>query len=288
LKRKLLDFIRQIWKIKPLETLLLKVTINQPFGSFASKLPPNNYQYKKGTFRIVKRNSVSYKLDLSDLIEWYIYFGFKEKSRINLLNQIHYGDIVFDIGANIGNVSFEAAKRCGVAGKVFAFEPDINNFTRLISNIELNQFKNIYPLNLGFGDKIASAKLYQVNENNSGMNRILDDNFNDNNFQEIKIRPLNVFVKENNINKLNIIKIDVEGFEMNVLIGAKQILLNYKPKLFIEIDENNLKINHSSPLEIINLLFSFGYTIYHGESMKKITSTYNFKNCHFDILAIVE
>lgn len=63
------------------------------------------------------------------------------------------GMIVVDAGANIGLYSIIAGKLVGENGQIFAFEPSSETFKRLLNNIHLNQVTNIYPYNLGLGDK---------------------------------------------------------------------------------------------------------------------------------------
>ena len=78
-------------------------------------------------------------------------------------------------------------------------------------------------------------------------------------------------------------KIDVEGFEKNILAGAKQTLKNFKPLLFVEINDKAQKMQNFSGKELIALLESFDYTIYsiNGERVDKNKLDYT---THFDII----
>ena len=91
---------------------------------------------------------------------------------------------------------------------------------------------------------------------------------------------------DNNITKIDLIKIDVEGFEMNVLKGGIQTLQKFKPKMFIELDDNNLKDVGSSAKELINFIAKLDYKIINAEDETPITADTDFTNCHYDIICL--
>lgn len=284
IKTKVIDKIRLIWTMPFLERFLIKITEGKEFGSFVTKLPPNHYQYKEGTIRNIKRNGINYKLDLSDIVDWYIYFGFSELSRKKLYKQLRKGDVVFDVGANVGDVSLNFSKLVTEMGEVHSFEPDPINYKRFEDNLNKNKLNNIKPNNLGVGNLPGVFYIASVKEGNKGMNRIVDEK--NSNTRKINVTTIDNYVKENNITKINLIKIDVEGFEHNVLLGAKESLIRFKPKFFIELDNTNLVEQNSSAKSLITLLEKNKYKIKHAETDEAITSKSNFENCHYDIIAI--
>lgn len=287
MKRKILDVIRLIWKINILEKVLIKFTIGKIFGTLITKISPNYYQYKKGSIRLVNRDGINYNLDISDIIDWFIYFGFKENSRINLYFLINENDVIIDAGANIGDVSLHASKMVGSKGRVYSFEPDSDNFNRLQKNISLNTFSNIESINKGLGDNKGLFNLFQVNKNNRGMNRILFDTNIECPYTVIEVTTIDNFIIENNISKIDLIKIDVEGYEMKVLKGSESTINKFHPKLFIEIDDNNLQKQNNSSKELINFLVNKGYVLSFADNGKLIPRNFNFDNCHFDIIGIM-
>jgi FkbM family methyltransferase len=284
LKTKLLNFFRKIFKFKYFELLLVKFTVGKEFGTLFTLLPPNHYQYPKKSYRQVNREGVNYFLDISDTVDWYIYFGFKEASRERLFSLIKKSATVIDIGANVGNVTLGFSKLIGETGKVYSFEPDPLNFSRFKKNIELNHFKNIEALNFGLGNKNGSFSIVVHDELNRGMNRLVENASENTVLCEVLV--LDDFISKNGITKVDLIKIDVEGFEKKVLEGAYQLLKSQKPVLFIELDDNNLKDQGSSAKDLINYLEEFKYRIVHSEKDIEYTTTSDFKNCHFDIIAL--
>jgi len=285
MKRKILDIFRLIWKIPILEKMLASWTFDKTTDQWITKFPPNCYQYSKNSIREVERNGVNYILDLSDMVDWHIYFGFKEIARQELLGMMNKGDTIIDIGANVGDVSLHAAKIIGDKGSVHSFEPDPINFQRLSKNWKNNHFSNIVLNNLGIGNEKGSFNLAIVREGNQGMNRIVASDASDINSNRIDVITLDSYVRENDLKKVDLIKIDVEGFEMNVLKGSKEVINAFRPSFFIELDDSNLREQGSSAKELVELLEGYDYQIRNAESKEQITPVSDFQNCHFDIIA---
>jgi len=285
LKKIIINTIREIWKIRFLENILVKITTNKIYGTSITKTPPNHYQYKTGSIRQTQKDGINYELDISDIMDWYIYFGFREPARLKLYDLISEGDIVFDVGANIGDTTLHFAKIIGDNAKVHSFEPDPINHNSIQKNISLNNFKNIILNKIGLGNVKGSFKIHTLDQKNKGMNRIVSDSEDVKNSREIQVTTINEYVKENNIQKLDLIKIDVEGYEFNVLKGSVEVLNRFHPKLFIELDDENLKAQGSSAKKLVMFLLDIGYDIFQAETDEKITSEIDFSHCHYDIVA---
>ncbi|MDX1653031.1 MAG: FkbM family methyltransferase [Brumimicrobium sp.] len=285
MKRKILDTLRLIWKINFLEQLLVKMTTNKSFGSPVTKLPPNHYQFKKGSVRKVVRDGINYTLDISDIVDWYIYFGFKELSREALYDLIQEGQTVIDIGANVGDVTLHAAQIVGKNGEIHAFEPDPTNYKRLTANLNLNTFNNIRKNQVGLGHETGTFKIANIDSGNQGMNRIIQGKPTNLNTHEINVITLDSYALENRLEKIDLIKIDVEGFEYNVLKGSTAVINNFHPTFFIELDDDNLLEQGSSARKLIQFLVEKNYRIFHAENHKEVSVETDFQHCHFDILA---
>lgn len=284
MKTKLLNILRLMFLYRPFEVVLTYFTSDSIFGSFISKIPPNHYQYKTPSLRKAKRNGIHYNLDISDIIDWYIYYGFREKSKELLLESIKENDTVIDVGANVGEISLRAANIVGnKVGKIYSFEPDHINFNRFLNNMKINAVKNITPINKGLGNVDGVFNLSVVDENNRGMNRIVESN-ESLNTSKIEVIILDNYIKLKNITRVDLIKIDTEGFEMNVIKGAKDLLKRFRPVLFIELDEKNLIDQNSSPKELINHLINLNYNIVNANNNDTISLNSDLSNCHFDII----
>ena len=144
------------------------------------------------------------------------------------------GDVVLDIGANVGLVSISLLKAQPEVGKIYAFEPLPDTFAQMKHNLELNGLpEKIYPVNLGMSDKAGTFDFFLPGENEAASMQPNMDEFYmqesvDGHYTgvkkmdkvECKVTTLDEYVAENNIDRVNFIKIDVEGNEKNVLSGG--------------------------------------------------------------------
>ncbi len=269
--------------IRAVETLLVTVLLKSK-AALLQKLVPPNYLYKKGSYRYLVRNGVKYMLDLHHVVDHYFYFGLDNNIYKSITEDIRKAKVIIDIGANIGITSLYFAS-LNPKAKIFAFEPHPETFKRARENFGLNNFKNIQLINLGLGNRKASMRLYEVEASNPGMNRIMNDEQLNIPYCTIEIEMLDDVLTQYNIQKVDFIKMDVEGFEHNVLMGAVKTLHSH-PVLVIELDDSFLRENKSSPGDLIHLLYSTGYNnIYNAITNKPILVSSDFKNCHFDLVA---
>ncbi len=173
-----------------------------------------------------------------------------------------------DIGANIGQHSMYAASIVGETGAVHAFEPIPAIHNQIQDSVRENHFENIvhiHPVALGEHEK--DEKLY-VSKNVGGSSLVNDD--------ETK-EVLTVHVRNGDeqlalVKNIDVIKIDVEGYEYEVLSGIRKTLHIHKPTLFLEFSgEFYSKQNNNHGQKILALLRECGYTLFDIEDdMKKI------------------
>lgn len=288
-----MNVFRKTFTYAPLEKVILRLVRGTRYLGFWSRLIPNPNLYKVNSIRRVERNGINYELDISCLMQWYIYWDLTEKQREKLYSLVNKGDIVFDVGTNIGETLLNFAKLTGEKGFVYGFEPDEKNYKNVQKNISLNDFNNVRVFNFGISDKKESVKLYRVDSHNLGMNRILSESeaakFDD--FTIIETELLDNVVDENHIERIDVIKIDIEGYEMHALRGAEKTLRKFQPRLFIEVGYTRLIENGTSPNEMVKFLQALNYTIYHAETEEKINADYDFSPLGenaIDVFAVVE
>lgn len=145
-------------------------------------------------------------------------------------------EVFIDVGAHVGRFSIILAKR---GTKVMSIEPSKSNFNQLIKNIKLNNLqKSITALNVGCSDKKGKETLYFVPQNEGLSSIEKKDNATE---ETIMTKRLDEICLELKINpkSINVIKADVEGFELNVLKGASNVLKKGSPILVIEITDKN-------------------------------------------------
>jgi hypothetical protein len=105
-------------------------------------------------------------------------------------------------------------------------------------------------------------------------------------FTWVEIIKLDDFCRGQNIERIDFLKIDVEGFEYFVLLGGKEIISQTHPVIYLELYDHGLKRNGYSASALIDLLFGMGYTkIFNAYTLTPITSSTDLTNCDIDIVA---
>ncbi len=162
-----------------------------------------------------------------DTIKDFLRQGIRWEAHIDSILKRHVkpGTTAIDVGAHIGTHTFSMAKFAGDRGRVYAFEPQRKIFRELVHNVELNAIKNTTPLRFAIGHTSA------VIEMNSGDNRNEGGHGVGAGGDKAELRTLDSFGFTN----VSVIKIDVEGFEDNVLDGARDTIARTRPVLIVEI-----------------------------------------------------
>jgi FkbM family methyltransferase len=281
LKTKILNIPRLVFRNRLMESILFSLTNGKSWDQLIARLPANYYQYPKGSQRNVTRNGFHYRLDISDYMQWLIYFGIQAEPREKLYGMIKPGMTILDIGANIGETSMAFSKLAGEKGRVFSFEPDPQTFAHLLTHLELNACTNVIPFNKGLGQKEGELFL-EEGEHNSGGNRISPDQRRG---KKIAVTTLDQFLKENGVEKIDFIKIDVEGYEYNVLLGAGETITKHHPAFFIELVNDFLEDQGASSKMLVEFLTDRKYSISNANDGNPVSATTPFAHTHFDIIA---
>jgi len=286
-KTRILNIFRRLFMVRFFENILIGKTLGRDVNSFWVKLIPSNYLYEKNSRREAVRSGVKYSLDISDYLEHAVYFGYREKAQEELFRIAENMRVIIDVGVNIGSTLLNFARICPEA-EILGFEPDADNYRKASKNIQLNAFDNLELINKGLGSASAAVRLFKVNEGNAGMNRILPERDSSESdimeFTEIEIVSLDDFLAQRPQCHVDLIKIDVEGYELQVLRGAEQTLEQHRPTLFIELDDDNLRIQGDSAELLVSFLTRFGYRIFRADDEKEFESGDQFRHCHFDII----
>jgi hypothetical protein len=111
LKTKALNIVKSLFTNSFAEQMLIKYSLGKSPRSLIGKLLPSHYLYEKGSNRIVNRKCLKFNLDISDLVDWYLYFGLKEDSHDVLYSLCKEDYIVMDVGTNIGAVMMQLSQK---------------------------------------------------------------------------------------------------------------------------------------------------------------------------------
>jgi FkbM family methyltransferase len=202
-------------------------------------------------------------LTLKDWVQFNLFiYGQYEDNETKLVRKLCRNESVFfDIGANVGYYSLIAGKT-NKNNRVYAFEPVKRTFERAAANIKLNHLNNIFLYKKIISNTTELASINVGNESNWGMSSLVQHEHLSGDIEKVESITLDNFVKEQKITRLDLVKIDVEGFELNVLEGMKETLIQFKPIILIEILDHNLAANGNKPEDIYNFLWQMGYFSY--------------------------
>jgi FkbM family methyltransferase len=178
------------------------------------------------------------------------------------------GDIVLDIGAHIGYYSLIFGELVGQTGKVYAFEPDPENYDLLSKNVKINRLMNIKVINKAVADRTGTLNLYE-SDTNSGDHRIYDSGERR---KSIPIEAVKIDDLANDFTApVKLIKMDIQGAEYFALKGMLSIIHRSNNLILCtEFWPYGLKMAGINPALFIELLFEEGFTLYEQIGAKKI------------------
>tara|TARA_B100001540_G_C15816131_1_gene647575 strand:- start:6622 stop:7521 length:900 start_codon:yes stop_codon:yes gene_type:complete len=188
-------------------------------------------------------------------------------------DEVKLGDNVIDLGAHIGYYTLLLAKSIGSNGKVFAFEPEPSNFSILQKNISENNYTNVISEQKAVSDSNSKINFW-IGQNSSGANRIYKPAKT--NTQKFKLSTVDCiklddyFSKSEFFNKINFIKMDLEGAEYNALLGMRSLLENNtKISILTEFSPNSLYDAGTSPSKFFDLFLDLGFELFHLDDVSK-------------------
>jgi len=188
-------------------------------------------------------------------------FGIYEPETTQLLEaNLRPGDVVIDVGANIGWFTLLAARCVGDQGKVYAFEPDPSNFEILSKNVALNGYKNVVPEQKAVSSSAGWVDLFLDEANLGGHSTIP----NENSKKLVRVESIRLDDYPPIIGReINLIKMDVEGGEGNVLRGMPNLVgRNQRLSIITEFTPHSLAQSGYPPSEFLQTLTDFGFSIY--------------------------
>lgn len=162
--------------------------------------------------------------DMDGIMEMYSYNKYEE------LFHIHKGDVVVDVGAHIGIFTVKAAHSVGMDGTVVAIEPDKENYSFLIANKDINNLKNVIPICAALSNYCGKAHLYSWKGMNAGYS-IKEKHSS--RYIEVPVFTFDYLATKHGFYKVDFLKIDAEGAELEVLKGSEKTLKRSSAKVVI-------------------------------------------------------
>lgn len=231
-------------------------------------------------------------LDAKDSLELSI-GGIYERLEIELVKkEVKKGDVVLDIGANIGYFTLLFAKLVGKRGKVFAFEPAPDNFSLLEKNLKVNGYENVILVRKVVSNETEKVRLY-LSEQNLGDHRIYDSGDSRRSVEVEAIRLDDYF--ESYEGKIDFIKMDIQGSEARAVQGMSLLLQkNGNVKLLTEFWPFGLAKSGFEPKTYLSLLTEHHFEFYDVKRKNKktelagIVQTYTYEKCNYTNLFCVK
>lgn len=255
----LINFIRSEW---------ISYLSRRRYRRFRKKVQKwENYKHtdKKKIVATLKSGVKLYLFPDSELSKL-IYLDRFEKSEQVFMNRLlTQGDIFVDIGANIGLFSLIASKIVGKSGHIYSFEPCSTTYERLQENIGLAHFQNISSFSMALSDQESVLDLCVSKEGfdawNSFVNPSVKSSFGT---ESVETISWDIFAQKHSLmGNVTMMKIDVEGWEMQVLQGAANALSRPDaPLLQIEFTEQNCYANGYTCKDLYHQLNDFGYQLF--------------------------
>ncbi len=218
----------------------------------------------------VSRNGLAWELDLREGIDFSIWLlGSFEPETVHCYQQIiQPGDVVLDIGANIGAHTPHLARQAGARGRVIAFEPTDYAFAKLTRNVALNpelagriQCLQVMLVAAETGDA-PTAPLYsswplkdEAGTHHLHQGRLMATS-------DAKARTLDSALAGLGLDRLDCIKLDIDGAECAMLRGARSVLTRWHPTIIMELAPYVLAEHGTSLADLIHLLRDYGYALY--------------------------
>jgi FkbM family methyltransferase len=229
---------------------------------------------------VVVRNGISYDLDLAQGIDFAIFLGniYERQTKAALRKLVSPGSLVLDIGANIGAHTLHLAQLVGPVGRVMAFEPTDFAFRKLSRNLELNPALaarvNAYHcfLTASDGARVPEA-IYsswplakQPGLHAKHLGREMQT-------EQAQSRSLDSMLNEHGDRKVQLVKLDVDGFECDVLAGATAMLREVRPVFVMELAPYVLEERGASLDQLLSYFLPNGYVFYDEQTQKPLPAS---------------
>lgn len=225
------------------------------------------------------------ELDLSDRLQRLIYIkrSYEDETAIALIPYLKKARCFVDIGANVGYFSL-LAKAMNRDCHVFSIEPLPLNTTKLIRNRDLNHFEKMEIIDVCISDRPGLTEFIIPPGDERGWGRIAYKPMFDGHRIQRNVETLDRLLTPMKLEFVDVIKIDIEGFEFKALLGMKEILKKHQPLLCIELNELCLVDLGTSGNEVLTWLKTQGYTTFsirrNGDLLKtdRVQTNYNYLN----------
>jgi FkbM family methyltransferase len=176
------------------------------------------------------------------------------------------GMVFLDGGANDGLYSLYAARRIAPEGRVFAVEPSTREFERLEANLALNRLTNVETLQLALGSKAGESTLAIAESGHEGQNTIgatvSNPKVTTSAHETVPVKTIDGLVVELGLDRLDFVKLDIEGSEVDALDGARQAFARFRPVVLLEAEDERLASQQRTKQDLLRIVDDIGYELW--------------------------
>jgi len=201
------------------------------------------------------------QLDIRDLVQETLLLEsiWEPKTTHYLCDSLAPGQVFLDVGANAGYFSLLASRRVGEAGKVFAIEPNPVMVNQLRQNVQRSRLTNIAIVEAACSDSVDVRDLYVGNPYNTGNSSLSRDNLAWAKSVKVTCTTVDLLVEKYGLDRLDLVKVDVEGAELQVLRGMSTTLKRLRPRIIVELVPSLLEGFSTTIAAINDYLAAFQY-----------------------------
>ncbi len=210
------------------------------------------------------RYNLRMELNTGEFLQSHLYlFGSYELPTVRFIRRlIHNNAVCFDVGAQIGYLTLVMAS-ANPTCKVYSFEPESANAERFLRNVQLNNLQNVTLIRKAISDHPHMIKLFLSADHNSGTHSTVASDPNVGTaFIEVPATTIDEQVKELQVHAIDLIKLDIEGAELEAIQGAQTVLTTLRPTLVIELAETIQQARGFSTVAFKSYMNDFGYSAY--------------------------
>lgn len=209
----------------------------------------------------VQRDNVNWRLNTECIVQRTLYYhGCLDRfASRELFDAVAPGKVFFDVGAYFGYYALRAARR---GAQSFAFEPMPGNFAHLQQHLALNPALDVQAIQAAVADQAGTARLALPRDDNRGRGHLVSEAAaTEEAIVEVQTVPLDQFVRERGLTRVHAMKIDVEGAEMRVLEGARELIDRDHPVIFMEVNAPCLERFGVTPDQLLERMRRSGYRL---------------------------
>jgi FkbM family methyltransferase len=234
----------------------------------------------RGDREVVVRGGITYELDLFQGIDFAIYLAnsYERQTRLALSRLVTPSSLVLDIGANIGAHTLHLAQLVGASGRVIAFEPTDFAFRKLCRNLELNPAleTRVTPCHCFLTERDEDQVPSTIYSSwplarDAGLHA--QHLGREMRTEAARARSLDSVLTELADRKVGLVKLDVDGFECDVLRGATKLLRETRPIFVMELAPYVLEEHGTSLEQLLSFFIPNGYSFYEERNGKPLPST---------------